>query len=88
MHALLVDLRADAEGVFNFEAGNKARAELAADGGVLGKFADRTIVGECDKSGTENGHQLTLPGDGPGDERIRTGHLSFAQQGSGGGILG
>ncbi len=40
MHALLVDLRTDAESVFNFEAGNKARAQLAADRGVLGKFAD------------------------------------------------
>ena len=40
MHALLVDLRADAKGVFDLEAGDEARAQLAADGGVLGKFTE------------------------------------------------
>ena len=66
MHALLVDLGADAKGVFDFKAGDETRAQLAADGGVLGKFAESAIVGERNKRGTEYGHQLTLPGDDPG----------------------
>ena len=61
MHALLIDLGADAERIFNFETGNETRAELATDAGLLGEFTKRPIVGECDKSGTKNGHYLTLP---------------------------
>ena len=43
VHALLVDLGADAERVFNFEAGDEARTELAADG-----WSARQICGEID----------------------------------------
>jgi hypothetical protein len=75
VHALLVDLRADAEGVVNFEAGDEAGAELATDGGVLGKFADGTVVGKCDKGGTKNGHWLTLPGEGRGDKAFARDYL-------------
>ena len=51
MHALGVDLRADAECVFDFKARDETGTEFAAQAGVLGKFAERTIVGERDKGG-------------------------------------
>jgi hypothetical protein len=35
---------------------------------VLGESAKGTVAGECDKCGTKNGHQLTLPSDRPGDK--------------------
>ena len=73
-----VDRGGDAEGVFDFEAGDEAGAELAADGGVLGEFAEGAIVGECDKGGTKNGHQLTLPEEAPGTEPFVR-QNSFAQ---------
>ncbi len=82
MHSLLVDLCANAESVFNLEAGDEARTELAAHGGVFGEFAERTIVGERDKGGTKNGHQLTLPGEGPGMKYSR-GTIQFRTTGWG-----
>jgi hypothetical protein len=79
VHTLLIDLGADAERVFNFETGNETRAELASKRRVLGESAEWAIVGECDKSGTKNGHQLTLPAKVLG-LGIRTGLFSFAYE--------
>jgi hypothetical protein len=62
MHALLINLSTDAKGIFNFEAGDEAGAEFSSSGGVFGESAERTIVGECDKCGTKNGHQVNLAG--------------------------
>ncbi len=69
MHALLVDLGADAEGIFDLEARNKARTELASNWGVFGELAEGAIVGECNKGGAKNGHSLTLPAEVLGTRR-------------------
>ena len=51
VHALRVELRADAERVFDFETGDKPRTELAAEAGVFSEFAERSIVRERNKGG-------------------------------------